>query len=273
MKDSWPILSLFVPHGSFDGHATGGPGRAPLKERCAASLFKILLSYKFMHVVILAAGKGTRLAPLTTETPKPLISILGKTILDRILESLPPIITDVFIITQYREEQIHSYCKSHPRASSIRCVSQGQMSGTYGALVSAAADITSPFLVINGDDVHSTNDLMRLLEHPRAFGVARRKSHGYHAIEKDSKGNFTNMRQQTEHEEQQGVLIATGAYVLDSDFFKLPAKQLKSGEYGIPHTLFASKDIYPVHVVDMPDWVPVNTPEDLKEAEKMIISL
>jgi NDP-sugar pyrophosphorylase family protein len=226
-----------------------------------------------MQAVILAAGKGTRLVHLTEETPKPLIPILGKTILERIFASLPLAITDIIVITKYREEQIHSYCAAHARSSSIMCVSQGDMGGTYGALVSAAPNLVSSFLVVNGDDIHSQNDLMRLLERPRGFGVAKRHSHGYHAIEKDALGNFSGMHPQTPEEQEDGAFIATGAYVLDTDFFALPAQQMKSGEYGIPHTLAAARGVYPVPIVEMPDWVPINTPEDLKEAEKTLIPL
>ncbi|HXK39559.1 MAG TPA: nucleotidyltransferase family protein [Candidatus Paceibacterota bacterium] len=226
-----------------------------------------------MQAVILAAGKGTRLAHLTEETPKPLISILGKTILERTLTSLPPAITDIIVITRYREEQIHSYCAEHPRSLNITCVSQGEVGGTYGALVSAAPRLVAPFLVINGDDIHSQGDLMRLLEHPRGFGVAKRRSHGYHAIERDASGNFSNMRPQTPEEQESGVFIATGAYVLDMDCFELPPQQMKNGEYGIPHTLLAAQNAYPIPIVEMPDWVPINTPEDLKEAEKALIPL
>src|SRR5262245_56989844 len=147
-----------------------------------------------MQAVILAAGRGTRLAHLTAETPKPLISVLGRPILDRIFESLPPLITDIIVITKYREEQVRAFCTAHVRASSITCISQGDMSGTYGALKRAAYLLTSPFLVINGDDVHSHIDLSRLLQHPRGFGVARRRSFGYHVIEQDADGNFSGMR-------------------------------------------------------------------------------
>jgi UDP-N-acetylglucosamine diphosphorylase / glucose-1-phosphate thymidylyltransferase / UDP-N-acetylgalactosamine diphosphorylase / glucosamine-1-phosphate N-acetyltransferase / galactosamine-1-phosphate N-acetyltransferase len=226
-----------------------------------------------MHVVILAAGKGNRLAHLTAETPKPLISILGKTILERIVASLPPVITDIIVITGYREEQIRSFCAGHARASAISCISQGEMTGTYGALKTAEVKLASPFLVINGDDVHSQKDLQHLIEHPRAFGVAQRKSHGYYAIENDAQGNFSGMHSQTPEEKENDVFIATGAYVLDTDFFELTPVLTRENEYGIPQTLRASKDIYPVSVVDMPDWVPINTPEDLKEAEKTIVSL
>ena len=54
-----------------------------------------------MKCVILAAGKGTRLRPLTEDTPKPLIKVSGKTLLDRIVESLPSAVDELIIVTGY----------------------------------------------------------------------------------------------------------------------------------------------------------------------------
>lgn len=226
-----------------------------------------------MHVVILAAGKGNRLAHITKETPKPLIPILGKTILGRIIESLPPAITQILVVTQHLEEQIHAFCAAHPRARDIVCISQGEMTGTYGALKSAEAELSSPFLVVNGDDIHSQKDLSNLISLPRGYGVAKHKSHGYYAIDRDAQGNFSGMHSQTPEEKEEGVFIATGAYVLDADFFKLDPVLTRENEYGIPQTLRAAIGTYPTPLVDMPDWVPINTPEDLKEAEKAVVTL
>ena len=226
-----------------------------------------------MDAVILAAGRGTRLKEHTDLVPKPLVSIAGRPILERILESLPEGIKDIFIITNYKEEQLQAYCATYERGSAIRCITQGEMTGTYGALKSAAPYLASSFLVINGDDIDSTGDLERLIVEPRAMGVARRKIEGYYSITTDADGNFENMLPQTEHERKNGALIATGAYVLDADFFSLPPVQMRDGEYGIPHTLRAARDIYPVAIIELPDWIQINTPEDLVQAEERLRSL
>lgn len=221
-----------------------------------------------MDAVILAAGRGTRLAPLTDMIPKPLVVIGGKPILERILASLPDSIARIFVITEYKEEQIRDFCASHSLASKIRCISQQDMRGTYGALKSAASSLSSPFLIVGGDDIHSQEDLERLVSLPRAFGVAIRHNDSYHIIEQDAEANFAGMRPQTDEEKQNGVRIATGAYVLDSEFFDLPPQQMKNGEYGIPHTLRAAVDSYKIPLVEMPAWQTVNTPEELAEVEK-----
>jgi len=62
-----------------------------------------------MQCVILAAGKGTRLRPLTEDTPKPLVQVAGQALLDRIFASLPSAVDELIIVTGYLEEQIKAH--------------------------------------------------------------------------------------------------------------------------------------------------------------------
>ena len=54
-----------------------------------------------MKIIVLAAGYGTRLHPLTVSTPKPLLRVGGKSILERTMEMLPELgdVDDVFVVT------------------------------------------------------------------------------------------------------------------------------------------------------------------------------
>src|SRR3989344_2004934 len=63
-----------------------------------------------MKAIILAAGKGERMRPLTDTIPKPLIPVLGKPVLDRLFESMPEEITDVAIVVLHLAEKIQEHC-------------------------------------------------------------------------------------------------------------------------------------------------------------------
>jgi NDP-sugar pyrophosphorylase family protein len=59
--------------------------------------------------IILAGGKGTRMRPLTLDTPKPLLLVQGRPILEWSLMSLHGIVDHVLIVVKYLKEQIADY--------------------------------------------------------------------------------------------------------------------------------------------------------------------
>ena len=55
-----------------------------------------------MKALIFAAGKGVRMMPLTADRPKPLLEVAGKSILERVFETLPPEITEIVLVVGYK---------------------------------------------------------------------------------------------------------------------------------------------------------------------------
>ena len=69
-----------------------------------------------MKVIILAAGQGTRLRPMTDNKPKCMVELNGKALIDWQIETLKKCGVrekDIYIVTGYKEEVLHSYFKSH----------------------------------------------------------------------------------------------------------------------------------------------------------------
>jgi NDP-sugar pyrophosphorylase family protein len=62
-----------------------------------------------MKAIILAAGRGTRLQPLTNTTPKPMIQVCGKPILEYLVESLYQEVSEIILIVKYKQEVIKEY--------------------------------------------------------------------------------------------------------------------------------------------------------------------
>jgi NDP-sugar pyrophosphorylase family protein len=62
-----------------------------------------------MKAIILAAGRGTRLQPLTNTIPKPMIQICGKPILEFLMESLYLEVSEIILVVKYKEEIIKEY--------------------------------------------------------------------------------------------------------------------------------------------------------------------
>ncbi len=129
--------------------------------------------------VVMAGGFGTRLRPLTDETPKPLLPVGDKPLLHLILDQLREAgVRKVRVTTHYRAEQIAQYLGNGDAFGlEVRCIAEEQPLGTAGSLglVDAAEE---PLLVINGD-ILTRLDFRKFvafhLEHAAAMTVAVRR--------------------------------------------------------------------------------------------------
>ncbi|MBH87904.1 MAG: hypothetical protein CMJ12_01960 [Pelagibacterales bacterium] len=128
---------------------------------------------KISQAIILAAGFGKRLRPLTLKTPKPLIEINNQPIIFYILEELRKNnIKKCYINTHYLSEKIEKYinvyCKKN-KAMKIIIIKESKILETGGAIKNIRKkDITQPIIVINGDSIiipsNSKNFLTELIK-------------------------------------------------------------------------------------------------------------
>jgi NDP-sugar pyrophosphorylase family protein len=123
--------------------------------------------------LVLAAGLGTRLAPVTDYLPKPLLPVAGRRLLDRALEALLDAgCTTIAVNAHHRADQIADHLRSHPQRHRLHLSLEPRILGTAGALhgardVLAGAD---HLLVFNGDVLCPLPLNLLLAEH-RASGA------------------------------------------------------------------------------------------------------
>lgn len=103
--------------------------------------------------MVMAGGFGTRLYPLTENTPKPLLPVGGKPILAWIVEGLCSHgITDIWITIHYHADQIRDYFGGGSKwGARIRYVHEKEPLGTAGALGLLPERFTTPFILMNAD--------------------------------------------------------------------------------------------------------------------------
>lgn len=93
-----------------------------------------------MKAILLAAGFGTRLRPLTNTTPKCLVPIAGKPLLGYWLDIISGIgISEVLINTHYLPDQVSSFVDSYPFSGTVVLVNEPELLGTGGTLLQNAA--------------------------------------------------------------------------------------------------------------------------------------
>jgi UDP-N-acetylglucosamine diphosphorylase / glucose-1-phosphate thymidylyltransferase / UDP-N-acetylgalactosamine diphosphorylase / glucosamine-1-phosphate N-acetyltransferase / galactosamine-1-phosphate N-acetyltransferase len=139
-----------------------------------------------MKAVVLVAGKGTRMEPLTSGCSKVMLQVANKPILEHILNSAIEAGIEGFVfITGYLEEQIKEYFGNGSKwGVSIEYVQQKEQLGTANAIGCAKGYIDGAFLVLNGDMLIGQEDLKALIsrieeavicvkevENPSDFGV------------------------------------------------------------------------------------------------------
>ncbi|MFT8872856.1 MAG: nucleotidyltransferase family protein [Sporolactobacillus sp.] len=104
-------------------------------------------------VVIMAGGLGTRLRPLTENTPKPMLHIGEKPILERIIERVKKAgFHNIFLSVNYKSEVIENYFMDGSAFGvTIQYIREEQRLGTAGPIAMAAEYLHEPFIVVNGD--------------------------------------------------------------------------------------------------------------------------
>lgn len=128
-----------------------------------------------MKIIILAAGKGERLYPLTKNTPKPLIDLgNGETLLERQLNFLSNsnVIDEVIIVIGYLHAQIESKLKSFTTNLKIKTIYNPfyEMSNNLITLWFSKYEMNEDFLIINGDNIIAS-DVIRDLVNDTNEGI------------------------------------------------------------------------------------------------------
>ena len=105
------------------------------------------------QVVILAGGKGTRLKEVSGDLPKPMVFVLGKPLLQHLIEQcVEHDITDIKLLVSYKKEVIEDYFGDGGQyGASIEYIVEDVPRGTAGALMDALPELNDQFLVVYGD--------------------------------------------------------------------------------------------------------------------------
>lgn len=122
-----------------------------------------------MQAVILAAGRGTRLQPLTDSIPKAMVLVNGRPMLEILLRQLASVgIRDIVLVVHYRKEKIMDYFKDGSHLGlSLTYIDQREMKGSAHALQQAASFVKSDkFICIACDSLFETSLLQQILAHP-----------------------------------------------------------------------------------------------------------
>ena len=222
-----------------------------------------------MQAIILAAGRGTRMAPLTNDMPKPMVRVAGKPLLEYKLEELPDEITEVIFIVGYLGDQIVEYFGDEWQGRKITYVWQKKLNGTAGAVQLAKDHVTGPVLVMMGDDIYCREDMQACLQYDWALLAYKldepQKGGKMFFNEKDRLINILENQDLLK-----GEFVNAGMYMIQPEYFDFEIqKVLDKEEYGLPQTLIAGVGDEGIVVQEAQKWFKVSTVEDIKRLQNL----
>ena len=228
-----------------------------------------------MQAVILAAGEGTRMRPLTFTRPKVMLPIANRPILEHLFQSLKEAgINKVVLVVGYRDETIRNYFASEWDGIEIEYANQRRQLGTADALKAASHLLEDEFLMMNGDAIVSGSDIKKIADeegfalavkevpNPEEFGVVE--------CEGDIVKNIVE-----KPEKPESNLINAGIYHFPREILDFVERTPQSvrGEYEITTSIkLAIEDGIEFKAVEIEEWIDVGFPWDLLRANSYFLS-
>ncbi|MDB2273365.1 sugar phosphate nucleotidyltransferase [Halorubrum ezzemoulense] len=229
-----------------------------------------------MYGVVLAAGRGTRMRPLTDRRPKPLLPVGDRSLLERVFDTARDVVDEFVVVTGYRGDAIRDAVGESYRGRPVHYVEQAEALGTAHAVAQAEPVVDDDFLVLNGDvvvDASLPDALAEAgapaiaateVEDPRAYGVLSVGDDGALAgiVEKPDDPPTT--------------LANVGCYAFEPEVFEYieDTPESERGEYEITTTidrLLGDGRRIAVATYDG-TWLDVGRPWELLEANELALA-
>lgn len=229
-----------------------------------------------MKAVILAAGKGTRMMPLTKDMPKVLIPINNKPFLTYLLKNLKLSgFNDIAIITGYLKEKIEKFIEENNISATL--IEQKEQLGTGHALIQAKEFCKeNDFILINGDSLFSIKDLKNIkvkendsycyivgkdVKEPSKYGVLIKENNNQLKEIKEKPKDFF------------GNTVNVGLYKFTKNIWNSleNIKESKRGEYELTDAITNLAKENKVKVIELNDfWIDLGEIKDIPKVEKTI---
>ena len=228
-----------------------------------------------MKAVVLAAGEGSRMRPLTEACAKPMLPIAGRPLLEHVLDTAAPYVDGYVLVVGYRADGIRDHVGEEHLGKPVEYVEQSEQLGTAHAVGQAAAYVDERFLVLNGDvvipddlveDIVATRGpamAVKPVDNPSAYGVIEQ-----------SGGRVTGIVEKPENPPTN--LANLGLYALPGSIFELIDGLTLSprGEYELTDALLdlvERGDSLAAVEYDGP-WLDVGRPWELLDATELLLS-
>ncbi len=222
-----------------------------------------------MECVVLAAGEGRRMRPLTAMRPKVMLPLANRPMMEHlVLAARDAGIHDFVFVVGYGEREIRKHFgDGSDLGIRIRYAPQRHQHGTADAVRSVRDLVTGPFLLLNGDMIIKSTDIADLRKcQPPCMSTSTTDHPGDYGVVVVDKGLVISLEEKSPHPKSD--MINSGAYLFDTDIFDAVDRVQTSsrGELELTDALsgyIAHKELK-AHLLSY--WMDVGNPWDMLEA-------
>lgn len=238
-----------------------------------------------MKGVVLAAGEGRRLDPLTLTRPKQILPVAGHPLLEVILNGLKQagIREVLLIVSHFKEKIIDLFGEGDALGLELEYAVQPRALGTANAIGLAEEFVGQEnFIATNGDVLTNSRNYSKLIEYHNkrkckaTIGLAEVSDTSmYSVVKRDTKERITDITEKPRPDEVTGNLANSGIMVLSPDIFDAIEKTPRSrrNEYEITDSIqimINENDVVYGYVLS-DYWIDIGCPWDLLEANKILL--
>jgi len=228
--------------------------------------------------MVLAAGLGLRMRPITEKIPKPLVQVAGKSLLDHVLDKLAVAGVEKAIVNvHYLPDQIIKHVAGRKGPNIVISDERNEILGTGGGVVKALPLLgDAPFFHMNADTVWIDgvrSNLSRLAEafNPSRMDMLMLMAPTATSIGYDGRGDYNMSADGTLHkrkEKQIAPFVYAGAAIISPKLFA----GAPHGEFGLPKLFDAAEEAGRLFGLRLEGtWMHVGTPEAIVEAERAVL--
>lgn len=225
-----------------------------------------------MKCVILAAGEGNRMHPLTYTRPKVMLPIAGKPILEwNLLNARTAGLKEFIFIVSYKSEMVREYFgNGKPWNVKIRYVNQGKPMGTAHA-IGTAEPFVKECIVLCGDTIFGVNDLKQIGKKGTRMGLVKVDNAKEYGIVELKGKQVTKIHEKMEHPSSN--IINAGVYHFNKKIFDYIRKTEKSprGEFEITDSINMLVSKESMEGVFLNEWRDVVYPWHLLDANEELL--
>ncbi|WP_122088985.1 bifunctional sugar-1-phosphate nucleotidylyltransferase/acetyltransferase [Halalkalicoccus subterraneus] len=224
-----------------------------------------------MQTVILAAGQGTRLRPLSESVPKPMLPVAGRPIAAHVADAAVAGGADELIfVTGYMGEVVEEYFGETYQGVPVSYATQEEQLGTAHAVRAAREHIDEAFAVLNGDNLYDPESIAELFANGPAIGVFEVANPSNYGVLSTEGGRVTDIIEKPD--DPPTNLANAGVYLFPAEaraFLDVPMSE--RGEHELTDVLARVIEDHDVTPIELERWMDVGRPWELLEANELLL--